>query len=361
MTTLKASRSLAFLAFAVSIAATDAPAPAELKEAPPASRPASALDAMIGVWKCVKTDPPEKKESDQDLKLLFRSDKTYVQRHALFRSRGTWQLKENVLTLQGDEPSGVKDATTITFDGKQLVLRPWPGRVEFYERQGPVPVVVEPTQLHTIEQLRSEVKRDPAAAKKKYENLKVEIVGVVANVGVRFILVGTPPADDPEGMPVGWISCESAELEPWRLVARGQKVKVRGELLATEYGLEIYDASFTLDGPPAFVVTTAEALARECGKDREEAKKKYTLPKDNGLRSVILTGELLESGAKDRNVSLYLGTADAKVQCDFEATKSTVNALSSLKPGARIKLQGVVDTSFKQPVVRMMLCRLITK
>jgi hypothetical protein len=193
-------------------------------------------------------------------------------------------------------------------------------------------VAVDPAAWH------AEFKKNPKAALAKYKDKVVELAGTVKGVGedphgqVGYVYLAV------EGSLLG-IRCATADKTPWRKVAPGSKVKIKGKVeeevgggrLGSLFPAEIVEA-----GPNPAPILAAPELAKEYAADRKAVREKYD------AKWVYVEGEVTEKKSPQEGGAVRLtlkGDKGISIDCGFPA-ESNKKALEAVKVGSSVKVLG---------------------
>lgn len=179
--------------------------------------------------------------------------------------------------------------------------------------------------------LASVHKADEDAANKKYHGKLLEIVGEVDSLRPEknqaiITLKG--------GKDLFPIMCWTQEDEPWKKMARGQQVKLRGKFLENIWGVALHDCTVVDSKGPGVPELTAEELGKAAASRRD------AIIQQHGGKQVVLSGKVLVLKATDKGeTNMVLDSAkQGVVICMFEG--SAKESLVGLKEGERIRLIG---------------------
>ena len=95
----------------------------------------------------------------------------------------------------------------------------------------------------SAQELSDEYEKDKEAATKKYAGSVVQLTGVVRNAQRAMVFLDVKNDKTARG-----ITCNTRDPEPFAKVSRGQKIKIKGELVL-EFGLTLRDCELVDPGP----------------------------------------------------------------------------------------------------------------
>jgi hypothetical protein len=187
-------------------------------------------------------------------------------------------------------------------------------------------------KLSALDYLK-EWEQDRPAAKKKYDDKTLELIGVVARVNEDRNRRGTVELNaDIRLTPV---SCSMVEEQPWATMSPGQSVTIRGKATFTFATPHLLDCVVVQAGPNPAIMVHPQDLAKEYANDPDATKKKY------GGKYLIIEGEIVD---KKHNSDLgelhaFLKGYD-KVRVDCRMNGFDQKLVDSIKVGHKVKVVG---------------------
>ncbi|GEM_PF-6987933 len=262
-----------------------------------------------------------------------------------------------------DAPKPVAVAPSKDHGAEPAKLPPLPVATPLDAKKPDVPKVVvvarkdraKPTETMTLtaEAFGGEIRKSADDAARKFENVYVELTGVVRAVGSRdkegFVTL------DAGAESLGIVCFLGSEKEPWAKISRGQKIKLRGQWpdIWVQPSLEACEL-VDLGTNPAQELK-AEALADEFAKGKDAARAKYQ------EKPLIVTGIVVHAAKNELGaVRLFLkGAGDTRVDCGFNAIDQAEAGTQMI--GATVRLTGEFSAfeSTEAPALRG--CRVITE
>lgn len=348
--------------------------PAASNTANPAPAAAAASESdFAGKWKGAKVQDGSGKNltggifSDMlAIKLEIRPDHTWGESNpAMGHIDGTWALSGDSITLTNKTAPTAKPIK-LTFESPNLVDRANPDMVLTYEKTGPVSSDTTPKFKLTAADLQKELAKSYDAAKNKYDELRIELTGIVTKIqqsetGNVIFVAGPPAAGESAASLYLGITCLTDDQQPWAMLGQMQPVKVTGIATFENGSMALGEAKFALDGPSIMVNISADALAAEFAKDKSATKDKYSI---SGVgKPLVVTGTVLEKHTeKGDPFSLVLGKGNDKVICDYIGSgPDAAKELDPVKVGDTVKLAGQIDSYSKASSPELNGCILITK
>jgi hypothetical protein len=295
----------------------------------------------------------------------IRADHTYsTVNSAVGRTHGTWKIDGNTVVLTPDTRiRQMARVATLVIDKPYLINR---GDItQTYEKNGPAPTDRTPRFKLTMAGFLDEVKKDRNAAQKKYNDVPIEITGVVMSIQQRasgpYVMLagaGAPGTKDSD-LPLSGFLCSTLQPEFWSTIGRLQHVKAVGIPVIFQSSMELAETVFTPDGPSILQHVTAEQLSADCAKDGDAFKKKYTT--DQGAACMIITGVVLEKTIKKGTWSvLMLGPQNAPVTCLYcNDGMDVAKDLESVSQGQTVKLAGELNTYGDSKGPELVNCMLV--
>jgi hypothetical protein len=207
------------------------------------------------------------------------------------------------------------------------------------------------TMAMTAEEFHKAVKEGMAGM--MFRDAAIELTGTIRMVGsdgkdcVITLEAGTSALG---------VSCQIVgEKEPWARLARGQKIKLRGQFPAFFADAALVNCTLVELGPSTAVQAKAEDLAAEFAKDKEATVKKYR------EKTVIIAGVVESKRSNDLGaIKVILKSAGpVRTQCGFTAFEKA--EAEKLQPGERVRIVGEFSAleSLNEPV--LLFCRVISQ
>ena len=203
----------------------------------------------------------------------------------------------------------------------------------------------------TAEAFGREINKSADDAARKFENVYVELTGVVRAVGSRdkegFVTL------DAGAESLGIVCYLGSEKEPWAKISRGQKIKLRGQWPDIWVQPSLEACELVDIGVNPALELKAEALAEEFAKGKDAVRAKYQ------EKPLIVTGIVVHTAKNELGaVRLFLkGAGDIRVDCGFNALDQAEAAAQMI--GATVRLTGEFSAfeSTEAPALRG--CRVI--
>jgi hypothetical protein len=221
-----------------------------------------------------------------------------------------------------------------------------PLRLEKKDRARPTETIA--VSAETFDQ---ELRKDKAAAAKKFEPVLIEITGVVRNVGSRdqetFVTLEADAAS------LGVLCLFANEKQPWAKISKGQKVKLRGLWPEVVSVPQLVDCEIVELGPSPAQELKAETLAELFAKDKDGTRKKYA------DRPLIVTGFKVDAKRNDLGaVRIFLkGAGETRVDCGFDADDGAEALATPLGQALRLVGEFSLIESMDMPALRG--CRVV--